>query len=143
MCPLRQTGAIWLCFFFFVSAGLVPRAAAQGVSQSAAPQQGASQNYQPQYAPPLTPAEQREKEIQQYDPLYREHSNPLHGYPASDRSAPNQDSQGAGPSVSHEDAAARQAPDRPTPLPGSAGASDQALPANPRDRADTPAAQES
>jgi hypothetical protein len=134
MCSLGQSGAVWLCICFFgASVGLVDRAAAQYEQQPSAAQ--------------LTPEEERQKDIQKYDPMYREHTNLFQAGPgrdenASDSSAPNRDLQGT-------DAAARQDRESPRskPLPGSIAASGQSLPANPREQvvsedADTAAAQE-
>src|SRR5437764_1072562 len=120
MCSLGQTGAIWLCFCFFgASVGLMDRAAAQS-------------------EPPLTPEEQRQKDIQKYDPMYREHTNlfqpgPARDDTAADNSAPNRDQQGSTPDVTTRQLADRPA-GRSTALPGSIAASGQSVPVNPREQ---------
>jgi hypothetical protein len=74
--------------------------------------------------PPLTPEQQREKEIQKYDPLYR--SNP-----ALDRDDSGRTSSGSGAAAATPQPSA-QSSRQETALPGSIAAGNQEIPDNPR-----------
>ncbi|MGD1070085.1 MAG: outer membrane beta-barrel protein [Bryobacteraceae bacterium] len=112
----RQTGALCLGLSFALSTGALRPAAAQ--EPPAASQPGEDQK-------PLTPEEQREKEIRRFDPLDK--SNP-----ALDQDGQNRNSGDSTANAATAPQTPAQVVAQPRPLPGSVAAGSPDLPANPR-----------
>jgi hypothetical protein len=115
----RKLGVLALGLFISISTG-VP-VAAQNTPPAAQNTLAAQPGQDEQ---PLTPEQQREKEIRKYDPLYR--SNP-----ALDRDDSDRNSSGSGASAATPQPSA-QPSRQETALPGSIAAGNQEVPDNPR-----------